>query len=134
MTHPGWAFTTALALLVFVLANPLAALAAASLTISPPSGTYVATEGFDLALIVTATGLVIVGGQAIIDGTDVTTALAACLTPGTLLTGGQTLRCPGLRGSFFGPGSHTLTVNLSFSDGSTVGQAVTWNILSATGP
>ncbi len=134
MMHPGWALMTAFAVLTFVVGGPLAAHAAPSLTISPPSGPYVATEGFDLALIVTAPGLTIVGGQALVDGTNVTTALVGCLVPGTLLSGGQTFRCPGLRGSFFGAGAHTLTVSLSFSDGTTVTRAVTWTILTAAGP
>src|SRR5262249_48123773 len=135
MNHPACAlFTAALAVVACVVGCPLAALAAASLTISPPSGIYVATEGFDLVLLVTAPGLTIVGGQVTVDGTNVTTALGGCLVPGTLPPGGQTFRCPGLRGSFLGAGAHTLTVSLSFSDGTTVARAVTWTILTGAGP
>ena len=134
MTHPTWALTTGLAVLAFVVSGPLAAHAAPSLGISPPSGLYVTTEEFDLVFIVTASGLAIVGGQATVDGADVTATLAGCLVPGTLLTGGQTFRCPGLRGSLLGPGAHALTVSLTFSDGSTASSAVTWTILTTSGP
>ena len=62
-----------------------------SLTISPPSGTYTTTQGFDLTLIVETQGLSVVGGSAKLNGADVFGALANCFIPGTLIIGGQNL-------------------------------------------
>lgn len=105
-----------------------------SLTISPPSGNYVITQGFDLALIVEAPGLSVVGGSATLDGSDVMPALVSCVIPGTLVSGGQTFRCPGLTGDAFGTGTHTLDVTLDLSDGSSVSDTVTWEVLENTEP
>src|SRR5262249_13877978 len=100
------------------------------LFVSPPSGFYATSQGFDLVLLVAAPGLTITGGHAALDGADVTAALAACVVDGTSLPIVQTFRCPGLRGSVFGPGAHTISVTLSFSDSSTASAAVTWTVLS----
>lgn len=100
----------------------------AELIISPPSGDYVTTQGFDLTLIVEAPGLSVVGGSAILDGSDVTSSLAACVIPGTLVLGGQTFRCPGLTGNFLGTGTHILDVTLDLSDGSSVSDSVNWEV------
>ncbi len=98
------------------------------LNISPPSGDYVTTQGFDLTLIVEAPGLSVTGGSATLDGSDVTGALVSCVIPGTLISGGQTFRCPGLTGGTFGTGTHTLDVTLDLSDGSSVNDGVTWEV------
>lgn len=100
----------------------------AALTLSPPSGRYVTTQHFDLTLLVEAPGVAIVGGNATFDGADVTGTLVGCVIPGTLAAGGQTLRCPNLSGGMLGPGIHTLSVTLNFSDGSTVSDIVTWRV------
>ena len=104
----------------------------AVLTISPPSGDYVTTQGFDLTLIVAAPGLSVVGGSATLDGFDVTAALASCIIPGTLVSGGQTLRCPELTGSLLGTGTHILDVTLDLSDDSSVSDSVTWEVKENT--
>lgn len=98
------------------------------LIISPPSGDYVTTQHFDLTLIVEAPGLSVVGGSATLDGFDVTSDLASCNISGTLVSGGQTLRCPGLTGGSFGTGTHTLSVTLDLSDGSSVSDSVNWEV------
>lgn len=106
-----------------------------SLTISPPSGDYVTTQGFDLTLIVEAPVLSVVGGSATLDGSDVTDALAASIIPGTLVSGGgQTFRCPGITGSFLGTGTHTLNVTLDLSDSSSVSDTVNWEVKENTEP
>lgn len=104
------------------------------LTISPPSGDYVTTQGFDLTLIVEAPGLSVVGGSAILDGSDVTSSLAACVIPGTLVLDGHTFRCPGLTGNFLGTGTHILVVTLDLSDGSSVSDSVNWEVKENTEP
>lgn len=103
-------------------------------TILPASGALLTTEGFDLSLILEAPGRSLTGGRATLDGVDVTGALAGCIIPGTLLTGGQTFRCPGLRGRIFGPGTHILNVVLNLSDGSSVRDTVFWEVLANTEP
>jgi hypothetical protein len=103
--------------------------ATAKLTISPPSGAYVTTQRFDIALILEAPGLLsVVGGNAKLNGFDVTSTLAHCLIPGILISGGCTFRCPGLSGSTFGTGTHTLEVSLDLSDGSSVNDSVIWEV------
>lgn len=68
------------------------------------------------------------GGVALLDGADVTDALRSCLIPGTLSSGGRTFRCPGVAGSALGAGTHSLTVSLNLTDGSTICDAVTWDV------
>ena len=104
------------------------------LTIFPESGNMATTFRFDIGLIVEAEEVSVVGGSATFDGSDVTGFLAGCLIPGTLVSGGQTFRCPGITGSFMGPGSHTLSVTLDLSDGSSVSDTVTWNVKENTEP
>jgi len=105
-----------------------------SLTLSPPSGAYVTTQGFDLTLIVDAPGLSVVSGIATLNGADVTSAVGECIIPGTLLSGGVTFRCPGLTGGEFGPGTNSLTVTLDLDDASSVSDTVTWEVLENTEP
>lgn len=105
-----------------------------ALTISPPSGAYVTTQGFDLALIVEAGCLSVLGGSATLDGSDVTAALVSCVIPGTLVSGGQTFRCPGLTGGTFGTGTHTFSVTLDLSNGPSVSDTITWEVKENTEP
>lgn len=104
------------------------------LTISPSSGTYVSTQRFDLVLIVETLGFSVTGGSATFDGTEVTGFLRTCIIPGTLVSGGQTFRCPHLLGETLGPGMHTLEVTLIFSDGSSATDTVNWEILENAEP
>ena len=88
-----------------------------------------ATQGFDLMLIVPETaGQHVIGGQITLDGTNVSAAVAGCLIPGTLVAGGQSFRCPGLRGDLLLAGMHTLSVTLNLNDGTTLSHSVTWNV------
>ena len=104
------------------------------LTLTPPSGAYLATQGFDLGLIVEALGVSVVGGSATLDGSDVTATLTSCLIPGTLIPDGLSFRCPLLSGDFLGEGDHTLSVTLDLSDGSSVGDTVEWTVIGNTEP
>ncbi len=103
------------------------------LTISPPSGRYVGTQGFDLVLEVSPLSQSIIGGQVTVDRLDVTAALARCVVPGTLV-GGFTARCPNLRAALFGPGSHTVSVTLNLSDGTSLSDSVVWEVDANTEP
>ena len=106
----------------------------ATLIISPPSGDYVTTQHFDLTLIVEAPGLSTVGISGTLDGSDVTGALAGCVIPGTIVSGGQTFKCSGLTGGLFGTGTHVLSVKLELSDGSFLNDTVIWEIIENTEP
>src|SRR5262249_15464629 len=103
------------------------------LTISPPSGRYARTQGFDLVLEVRPLSPSIVGGQGTGDGLDGTAALAHCVVPGTL-AGGFTARCPNLRGALLGPGTHTVSVILNLSNGTTLSRTVVWEVDANTEP
>ena len=107
---------------------------ALSLAISPPSGVYATTQAFDLQLIVGAPGRAVAGGSAVLDGRDVTPALAPCLIRGRLLPAGQTLRCPGLTGGLLGAGTHRLAVTLEFDDQTSVGRTVIWDVVPNAEP
>jgi hypothetical protein len=74
------------------------------------------------------------GGQATLDGVDVTATLVDCVVPGTRPGGSLTFRCAGLTGGFLGPGPHTVDVTLSLDDGSTLPATVTWEVLGNTEP
>ncbi len=101
-----------------------------SLTLSPASGDYVSTQRFDLTLIVEAVGVSVIGLNATLDGKSVTTPLQSCVISGTLISGGETFRCPNiLAGSILGVGTHTLNVTVDLSDGSSVNDEVSWNVL-----
>lgn len=110
------------------------------LAISPPSGTYLTTQRFDVVLILRAPGrtLVPAGGSATLDGTDVTARLAACLVSGVIPDGGQSFRCGALTGAGpnarvgLAPGPHILAVTIPFTDGSVVKAQATWEILATT--
>jgi glucose/arabinose dehydrogenase len=99
-----------------------------TLTLSPASGHYVTTQVFDLVIILDGAVGVVAGGTATLDGVDIGGALASCVIPGTLAGGGSTFRCPGLTGGLLGPGPHTLTLSLDFSDGTSAGHSVIWEV------
>ena len=104
------------------------------LSVSPPSGSYAYTQNFDLTFILRALGVSIAGGSAVLDGLDITPELAGCFVRGTLVSGGQTFRCPSLSGSRLGVGTHTLEGSFDLSDGTTVQDAATWEVLENTEP
>ena len=104
--------------------------------LSPASGTYSTTQNFDLSLILKVSGdpVSVVGGSATLNGGDVTAALVGCIIPGTLVSGGNTFRCPGLSGAVLGIGTHTLAVTLDLSDGSSASDTVIWEVVGNTEP
>lgn len=103
-----------------------------SLTISPPSGDYVTTQAFDVTFIVKAPGLSLVGGDATIDGEHIT---ITHFIFGTLVSGsGVTIRYRGLTGAFLRTGIHTLSATVGLSDGSSVSDTVTWEVIENTEP
>ncbi|MGH7264948.1 MAG: virginiamycin B lyase family protein, partial [Candidatus Rokuibacteriota bacterium] len=106
----------------------------ALLAISPGTGLLATTQQIDLLLTIDTAGLGVVGGTALFDGADIGAALLPCLVFGTRLSRGQTLRCPGLTGGLLGAGFHTMSITLDLSDGSTVGDTVTWHVQVNTEP
>lgn len=132
---PGFAEAAALDIVVmddFVYGEPVAT---DGLTISPASGPVFGTQSFDLLIALTPpAGATITGGAINFDGTDVTALVAPCLEPGTLIFGGQTLRCAGLTGGLLGPGTHVFNVRLEFSTGESVRNAVVWEVRANTEP
>ncbi len=116
----------------FIYGEPVAFTAV--LTISPPSGTYTATQSFDLVLVVNAPGRTITGGTITLDGANVAGALVSCLVAGRLGATGQTFRCPRVPVGSLGAGSHTLTVTLTFDDGSTAKDKAVYAVSSSTEP
>jgi hypothetical protein len=108
--------------------------AAPPLALSPPSGVYVTTQGFDLVLHLGAGAPAIAGGRATLDGTDVTGPLAACVAPEALPGGGVAFRCGGLTGALLGAGTHTLAVRLDFADASSATATVIWQVLANAEP
>ena len=98
------------------------------------SGIFATPQGFDLALILTGAVPAMVGGSGALNGGDVTPALLACVVPGTLATGGVTLRCQGLSAGLLGIGTNTFAVTVRFADGTSVSRTVGWVVLAASGP
>src|SRR5262249_1073100 len=101
-----------------------------SVLISPPSGTLVPGQAFDLALVVQTAGQAIDGLTASFDGQDVSDIVAGCgrgaLTGGTP---GDVIRCPGLSSELLGPGTHTLDVTVTLSGGAALSDSATWTVL-----
>jgi 6-phosphogluconolactonase (cycloisomerase 2 family) len=109
----------------------------AGLTISPPSGTLLTTQGFGLALVLQGTGTAsVTTTTGRLDGADVSAPLAACVAGNVrpLVGGGQVVSCPGLSGSLLGPGVHTFEATVGTSDGATHSSSVTWDVKAATEP
>jgi hypothetical protein len=111
-----------------------AAAPVSSLAISPATGSLVTVQAFDLALVAGLGGRTVVGGHALLDGSDVTGPLVACFQVTPLLGGGIAALCPGLTGGLLGPGSHTFTVALDLDDGTTLGAISAWEVLDVTEP
>jgi len=65
-----------------------------ALRISPPTGTYLSTQNFDLALITSGITEIPSLTTITLNGQDISAQLAACSIPGTLTNGGTTIRCP----------------------------------------
>ena len=109
----------------------LISVSSATLTISPPSGDYVTTQHFDLTLIVEGTGSATIT-NATWNGNDVTTDLNRCVRSGTLISGGETFRCP-ISGRLLGTGTQTFSATVEVG-GSSVTETVTWEVLENSEP
>lgn len=106
-----------------------------TLAISPPTGPITINQAFDLSVMAATNGAAITSLSGAIDGQDVSGPLAACLQPTAALSGvqGAIFTCRGLSGGFLagilGTGAHTLSINVSLSDGRTITNSATWTIL-----
>ena len=103
--------------------------------ISPPSGTYVASQTTDLTIIVRP-DVAFTNVHYSLDGVVLADGTAGCFRPGALPDGGRTLRCPRIHlGQVpLGPGDHDLVVRFTLADGSTVQGAAKWKVLANTEP
>lgn len=114
--------------------------AAPSLTLSPPTGSYSSNQAFDFTMLLErdpeAVGSNIVSGSAYLSGqntssadrTDVSEALAQCLTQAQLTAGGLVFHCENIA-SAVNAGTHILTVNLTLEDGTRLSDSVLWTVL-----
>ncbi len=105
-----------------------------TLAISPPTGPITVNQEFDLSVMAATNGAAVTGMSGNIDGQDISGPLAACLQPTAPLSGvaGAIYTCRGLSGGFLagilGDGAHTLSINVSLSDGRTITDSATWTI------
>jgi Tol biopolymer transport system component len=106
----------------------------AGVIVSPPTGDYVLTQVFDLAILVNRPGRTIVGGRAVLNGVDVTAGLAACVTVTVLGDGSVALICPGVPAALLGPGRSAFLVTLDFDDGSSADHSVHWTVRANSEP
>jgi hypothetical protein len=108
----------------------------AGLLLSPGWGKYCTTQNFDLGLVLEVTGdpVSVVGESATFDGMDITARLANCIY-GELVDGGIAVRCPYLGGQLLSAaGTHTLTVTLDLSDGTSATGIARWEAVANTEP
>ena len=104
-----------------------------TLLISPPSGTYVTTQAFDLTLVTVGADVATLVA-ATLDGDDFTGFLESCAVEGRLDSfPGVTLRCP-VDGALFGEGTHTLEATVELEDGATASDDVSWEVLGSSEP
>jgi hypothetical protein len=100
------------------------------LTLSPPSGTFLATQTIDLSVVIDAPEPLLESLQVLRNGADVTDALGNCLesNSGRLATGGLSLRCPNINRDIPDGVTH-LTLSIRLDDGSRHIAAATYTIL-----
>jgi hypothetical protein len=103
-------------------------------TVSPPSGTLVSTQGFDLVIAVNMPGRTVVSGSATLNGASVLGPLLACIRTEALPGGAVAFRCPGLRGSVLASGTNTFSVTVNFDNGSSAVGSATWQVRANTEP
>lgn len=101
------------------------------LSISPATGTYMRSQSIDLSIILRSEATV-QSYMAQLNGDDVSGALLDCGIMGTLASGGASLRCPGISLQMLSPGDHTFHIELELSDGRTLSDTVTWQILETS--
>lgn len=114
----------------FLFGEPVAT---AGLSITPGSTRLFRTGGFDLVLGIQGLQAALIGGQVLLDGANVTQAFLSCMIPGTIVGGGQTLRCP-IAGGLLTPGDHVLQVELNLSNQTRLRNAVRWTVVANTEP
>lgn len=116
-----------------VVADP--AVANPVLTLFPAQGVLATTTRFDLTLILEAQGVSIAGiATAALNGVDVTALVAACFVSGTVVTGGEILRCPGISGGMLASGNNTFDIDVNLSDGTTLTKSAVWTVVDVTEP
>lgn len=102
-----------------------------AVTISPPSGDYISSQGFDVSLIVNSSTAVVTSATVIFDGVNQTALFQGCSVIGALDDGGQTFRCPGIINGL-STGVHTLDISVTMSDGSILSDSVVWQVQGTT--
>lgn len=100
------------------------------MTLSPPSGTYLATQTIDLSVVIDTPEPSIESLQVLLNEADATDTIGSCLMAnnGMLATGGLSLRCPNVNSSMAAGTTH-LTLSIRLADGSRHTAAVTWTVL-----
>jgi hypothetical protein len=100
------------------------------MTLSPPSGTYLATQTIDLSVVIDTPEPSIESLQVLLNEADATDNIGSCLmaNSGMLATGGLSLRCPNVNSSM-ADGTANLTLSIRLADGSRHTAAVTWTVL-----
>lgn len=96
------------------------------LSVFPRSGILTQRTGFDVIVVVSAPGRTITGATVKLNSGDVSAAFLACVRPGTI-AGGQTLRCS-VPAGVLAPGRNFVSFVITLSDGSSVGNSVTWDV------
>jgi PA domain len=100
------------------------------MTLSPPSGTYLASQTIDLSVVLDTPEPAIESLQVLLNEADATDTIGSCLlaNSGVLATGGLSLRCPNVNSSI-AVGTTHLTLSMRLPDGSRHTAAATWTIL-----
>ena len=98
-----------------------------SLTISPPSGIYLADQQYDLAVFTGVDDAVVIKWYASLDGVE--TRMLDAAIPGGRPGGGEMLIVPHLSFSALGSGSHVLHVSAQLNNGTVVHDIVVWTVL-----
>ncbi len=105
-----------------------------ALAVSPPTGTYISRQSFDIVLLADLQGRGLAAGTVTFNGLDVTSVIASCVVVGTAANGATSLRCPDIGGPVTGPGTHTFVVRLNMDDGTLVQRTVSWTVIAVTEP
>jgi hypothetical protein len=99
------------------------------LIISPPSGTYVTTQSFDLVYILNVPDHTVTYVESTFNGVNVDAILEDCGQLGRAVPSGLTGRCADVLGADLGVGTHTLDVYVDLTEGRTLRESVTWEII-----
>lgn len=103
----------------------LASLSDQPVSIFPRSGILTQRTGFDVIVVVSGSSAPI-AATVKLNGGDVSAAFGACVRLGTI-AGGQTLRCS-VPAGVLAPGRNFVSFVINLSDGSSVGNSVTWDV------